>query len=119
MVRSLPRFAVAVIGALLAPASVSFHAQSSPTTHAVTFAELTYGSQIDGLAADPSGGVWFAGKTCSTTLSTTAGALQSTAPSAGCNGMFGRMTRDGAITYLSYLGASRDSGLNKVTQEPS
>lgn len=116
MVRARPRLLAALVLTLIVPASASFRAQSKPT-HTLTFAELTYGNGITGLARDPSGGVWFVGSTCSTTLPTTSGAFQPTAPSSNCNGMFGKMDAQGAITYLSYIGGSRQSGATAIATD--
>src|SRR5262249_22694501 len=113
MSRSVRQTAPAVVLLLILAAPASFRAQSSPS-HTLTFAELSYGNTISGLARDASGGVWFAGQTCSATLPTTAGAFQRSAPASTCNGMFGRMTADGAVTYLSYLGGSRESRANAI-----
>jgi Beta-propeller repeat len=104
---SKPRALVFASFLLIALSTASFRAQTAPK-HALTFAELTYGTTINAMAADGQGGVWFAGNTCSTALPTTANAVQRTA-SSGCHGMVGRMKPDGSVTYLSYLGGSRGS----------
>jgi len=102
--RCLPPAAL-VIPALLLCSESSFRAQTAASTHTVALAELSYGANIQALARDAAGNVWFAGKTCSHSLPTTAGALQPNAPAASCNGLFGRMSSSGAVTYLSYLGS--------------
>ena len=53
--------------------------QAQTAQRALTFAELTYGVQINALARTAVGDVWFGGRTCSTTLPTTSGAVQPTA----------------------------------------
>jgi len=52
------------------------------------------------------GGAWFAGQTCSSSLPTTPDAVQRT-KTGGCHGFIGRLTSDGAVAYLSYLGGSQ------------
>jgi regulation of enolase protein 1 (concanavalin A-like superfamily) len=87
--------------------SASLHAQENGVKHPLTFAELTYGDTVQAIVADGTGGFWFGGTTCSTTLPTTSKAIQKTWPGQQCpGGLLGRMTSDGAITYLSYFGGS-------------
>src|SRR5436190_12384362 len=86
----------------------TFRAQPAQPNHTLTFAELTVGTAIHAMAPDGHGGSWFGGQTCSATLPTTTTAVQRTATS-GCHGMLGRMTADGAISYLTYLGGTRGS----------
>jgi hypothetical protein len=84
-------------------------AQQNGVKRAVTFAELTYGMQVNAVVADGTGGFWFGGSTCSTTLPTTSNAIQkswSGEPCGGRTGLLGRMTGSGTVTYLSYVGGS-------------
>jgi hypothetical protein len=96
-----------LIAVVLLGSETTFRAQASASAPAdmMSFAELTYGAHILALARDAAGNVWFAGETYSHSLPTTAGALQPNAPAAAANGIFGRMTPGGAVTYLSYLGS--------------
>ena len=83
-------------------------AQENGVQHPLVLAELTYGESIDAMVADGTGGFWFGGTTCSTTLPTTSNAIQKTWSGQPCisTGMLGRMKSDGTITYLSYFGGS-------------
>jgi hypothetical protein len=105
MVRKYLCPAVLLVPVLLLGFETTFRAQTAAAAHTVAFAELTYGANIESLARDPAGNIWFAGETYSHSLPTTAGALQPNAPAAGANGVFGRMTPSGAVTYLSDLGS--------------
>ncbi len=99
---------------LLAP---SLHAQENGVKHPLTFAELTYGDAINAIVADGSGGFWFGGSTCSTTLPTTSNAIQKSWPGGLCEGsLLGRAKSDGTITYLSYLGGSGRSRVAALTR---
>src|SRR3954464_15868275 len=95
--------------------SAPVHAQENGVTRPLTLAELTYGVGIQAIVADATGGFWFGGSTCSTTLPTTSNAIQRSWPvqppsEQPCpGGLLGRMKGDGTITYLSYFGGSRRS----------
>ena len=65
------------------------------------FAELTEGVAAQTMVRDQSGSVWFGGKTCTATLPVTPDAIQRDPGAPGCHGLIGRMTSDGAVTYLS------------------
>src|SRR5215831_5964120 len=108
MTLRFPRRLVPALLLILVASDATFSAQQAQPNHTLTFAELTYGNAINAMVADGHGGTWFGGQTCSTTLPTTANAVQRTA-SAGCHGMVGRMTADGAIVYLTYLGGAQGS----------
>ena len=91
--------------------STPLHAQENGLKHPLTFAELTYGNAIQAIVADGTGGFWFGGYTCSTTLPTTSNAIQKSWSGQPCQpaGLLGRMKSDGTITYLSYFGGSARS----------
>ena len=92
--------------------STPLHAQENGVKHPLKFAELTYGDAIQAIVADGTGGFWFGGTTCSTTLPTTSTAIQKSWSGQLCDaGLLGRMKGDGTVTYLSYFGGS---GRSKV-----
>src|SRR3954465_9861416 len=92
--------------------ALSLAAPLAQPNHTLTFAELTVGTGATALAADGKGGAWFGADTCSATLPTTSNAVRKTVPYAGCHGLLGRMTADGVVTYLSYIGG--DGGPDHV-----
>ena len=59
------------------------------------------------MAPDRQGGAWFGADTCDPRLPTTPDAVQPTVPYTGCHGLLGRMTANGAVTYLSYIGGAQ------------
>src|SRR6185437_10548008 len=66
--------------------STPVHAQENGVKHPLTFAELTYGDAIQAIVADGTGGFWFGGSTCSTTLPTTSNAIQKSWSGQLCDG---------------------------------
>jgi regulation of enolase protein 1 (concanavalin A-like superfamily) len=97
--------------------STPLYAQENGVKHPLTFAELTYGDGIQAIVADGTGGFWFGGSTCSTTLPTTSNAIQKSWPGQLCDaGLLGRMKSDGTVTYLSYFGGSGRSEVTALTR---
>ena len=88
---------------------LTLYAQQNGVERSLTFAELTYGYEASAIVADGTGGLWFAGSTCSATLPTTSNAIQKSVPAQACSGLLGHMNADGSVAYLSYLGGSGPS----------
>ena len=86
--------------------STPLHAQENGVKHPLTFAELTYGDGIQAIVADGTGGFWFGGSTCSTTLPTTSNAIQkSWSDQLTCpGGLLGRMKSDGTPFRITFVG---------------
>jgi hypothetical protein len=95
----------------------SLHAQENGIQHPLALAELTYGNGIQAIVADDTGGFWFGGSTCSTTLPTTNGAIQQSWSDQLCpGGLLGHMKSDGTLAYLSYFGGSGRSSVTALAR---
>ncbi len=87
----------------------------NPTASAVIFSTYIGGSGVDtrgNLDIDPTGAIYVSGRTTSTDLPVTAGAIRTSIPPTDpADGLLARLSTEGLITYLTYIGGTgTDSG---------
>ena len=113
---TLPSFLILLFSVT---SSTSLRAQQNGVAHPLTLAELTYGEAVTAMARTVDGTFWVGGYTCSTTLPTTAEAIQRSWSGAPCLpvGFLSRMRPDGTIVYLSYFGGSGNSQVTALTTD--